>query len=125
MDVSNCAQNRTRNSISSANIPPETSTLENWEYIPADTVVRYFMNSVLVASVSTVAVLITSALAGTVFAKYSFPFKVLFMIILNNMVPFSAMIPFYSGVKSWFVDSYTGILLPLVIWDLEFSCASA
>ena len=99
---------------------PKTSTLENFRSISQRIpVVRYFMNSVLVASVSTIAVLITSALAGTVFAKYSFPFKeVLFMIILGTtMVPFECyMIPFYLMVsKAGLIDSYTGILLPLVI----------
>ena len=80
---------------------------------------RYFLNSVLVAGVSTLCVLITSALAGTVFAKYSFPFKnLLFIIILGTtMIPFECyMIPFYLMVsKAGLIDTYTGIIAPLVI----------
>src|SRR5690554_3324799 len=80
---------------------------------------RYFFNSVLVSTISTVCVLITSALAGTVFAKYDFPYKnVLFMIILGTtMVPFACyMIPFYLMIsKAGLIDTYTGIIAPLVI----------
>jgi len=80
---------------------------------------RYFFNSVLVSTISTVCVLITSALAGTVFAKYDFPYKnVLFMIILGTtMVPFECyMIPFYLMIsKAGLIDTYTGIIAPLVI----------
>jgi len=99
---------------------PRTLTLENFTNIAKRIpVFRYFMNSVLVAVVSTVAVLITSAFAGAVFAKYNFPFKdALFMIILGTtMVPFECyMIPFYLMVsKAGLIDSYTGIMLPLVI----------
>jgi multiple sugar transport system permease protein len=80
---------------------------------------RYFLNSVLVSTVSTIFVLITSAFAGTVFAKYDFPFRnTLFMIILGTtMIPFECyMIPFYLMVsKAGFINSYTGIIAPLVV----------
>jgi len=99
---------------------PRTLTFENFTDIAHRIpVFRYFMNSVLVAVVSTVAVLVTSSFAGAVFAKYDFPFKnALFMIILGTtMVPFECyMIPFYLMVsKAGLIDSYTGIMLPLVI----------
>ena len=80
---------------------------------------RYFINSVLVSVISTVCVLITSAFAGTVFAKYDFPYKnTLFIIILGTtMVPFECyMIPFYLMIsKAGLIDTYTGIIAPLVI----------
>lgn len=80
---------------------------------------RYFKNSVLVAGISTIFVLVTSAFAGTVFAKYSFPFKnVLFIMVLGTtMIPFETyMIPFYIMVsKAGLVDTYTGIISPLII----------
>jgi len=80
---------------------------------------RYLTNSGLVAGISTIFVLVTSAFAGTVFAKYSFPFKnVLFIIILGTtMVPFECyMIPFYLMVsKVGLIDTYTGIMSPLII----------
>ena len=80
---------------------------------------RYFINSILVAGISTIFVLVTSAFAGTVFAKYSFPFKnILFIIILGTtMIPFECyMIPFYIIVsKVGLVDTYTGMISPLII----------
>lgn len=80
---------------------------------------RYFFNSLWVASVGTLFVLVTSAFAGSVFAKYNFPFKnTLFIIILGTtMVPFECyMIPFYLMVsKAGLIDTYTGIIAPLVI----------
>lgn len=99
---------------------PEIPTLENYfkvcNTIP---IFRYFLNSLWVASVGTFFVLITSAFAGTVFAKYDFPFKnILFMIILGTtMVPFECyMIPFYLMIsKAGLIDTYTGIIAPLVI----------
>jgi len=79
----------------------------------------YFKNSVLVAGISTIFVLVTSAFAGTVFSKYSFPFKnVLFIMVLGTtMIPFETyMIPFYIMVsKAGLVDTYTGIVSPLII----------
>jgi multiple sugar transport system permease protein len=101
-------------------ILPLRSTLVNYfnvcHIIP---VFRYLGNSLFVASISTIIVLITSALAGMVFAKYSFPFKnILFIIILGTtMVPFECyMIPFYLMIsKAGLIDTYTGIITPLVI----------
>ena len=99
---------------------PEIPTLENYFKV-CDTIpiFRYFLNSLFVASVGTFFVLITSAFAGTIFAKYDFPFKnILFMIILGTtMVPFECyMIPFYLMIsKAGLIDTYTGIIAPLVI----------
>ena len=80
---------------------------------------RYFINSLLVATVGTIFVLITSAFAGSVFAKYNFPFKnLLFIIILGTtMIPFECyMIPFYLMIsKAGLIDTYVGIIAPLVI----------
>lgn len=82
-------------------------------------IIRYFMNSLLVATVGTFFVLITSAFAGSVFAKYDFPFKnLLFIIILGTtMIPFECyMIPFYLMIsKAGLIDTYVGIIAPLVI----------
>jgi multiple sugar transport system permease protein len=80
---------------------------------------RYLGNSLWVAGISTIFVLITSAFAGTVFAKYDFPFKnTLFIIILGTtMIPFECyMIPFYLMTsKAGLINTYTGIMAPLVI----------
>lgn len=99
---------------------PLGPTFENYVNVCSTIpIFRYFINSLWVASVGTLFVLITSAFAGSVFAKYDFPFKnVLFVIILGTtMIPFECyMIPFYLMIsKAGLIDTYTGIITPLVI----------
>lgn len=99
---------------------PLHPTWENYFNVCATIpIFRYFLNSLWVASVGTLFVLVTSAFAGSVFAKYNFPFKnTLFIIILGTtMVPFECyMIPFYLMIsKAGLIDTYTGIIAPLVI----------
>ena len=80
---------------------------------------RYFLNSLLVTSVGTVCALVTSALAGFVFAKYRFFAKeVFFMFILvTMMVPFQAyMITLYLVmVRLGWMNTYMGIIVPTTI----------
>jgi multiple sugar transport system permease protein len=99
---------------------PQNATINNYiEVMSRIPIWRYFFNSCIVSVVSTIIVLLTSAFAGTVFAKYTFPFKnFLFLIILGTtMIPFeSYMIPYYLIVsKIGLVDTYTGIISPLLI----------
>lgn len=99
---------------------PLGPTFENYVNVCSTIpIFRYFINSLWVASVGTLFVLITSAFAGSVFAKYDFPFKnILFIIILGTtMIPFECyMIPFYLMIsKAGLIDTYTGIIAPLVI----------
>ena len=77
---------------------------------------RFFLNSVLIATISTFSVALTSLVAGAVFAKYAFPGRnILFALILATaIVPFEAyMIPLYLQLVSleW-VNTYQGIILP-------------
>ena len=80
---------------------------------------RFFLNSLLVSTISTGSILLTSSLAGFIFAKYRFPGRsLIFMIILaTSMVPFqSYMIPFYLMVSElgW-ISTYQGLALPLLV----------
>lgn len=77
---------------------------------------RFFANSVFVSVVSTLSVMLTSLIAGTVFGKYRFPGRtILFGLILATaIVPFEAyMIPLYLQLVSigW-INTYQGIILP-------------
>jgi multiple sugar transport system permease protein len=77
---------------------------------------RFFLNSVLIAAVSTASIALTSLVAGTVFAKYRFPGRsVLFGLVLATaIVPFEAyMIPLYLQLVGleW-INTYQGIILP-------------
>ena len=77
---------------------------------------RFFLNSLLIAGVGTVSVIVTSLVAGSVFAKYRFPGRGLLfgLVIATAIVPFEAyMIPLYLQlVQIEWVNTYQGIILP-------------
>lgn len=79
----------------------------------------FFLNSVLMASASTVSILITSTLAGFVFGKYNFPGRnLLFIVILATaMVPFETyMIPLYIQMKNLrLVNTFPALVAPYLI----------
>lgn len=77
---------------------------------------RAMLNSVVIAGGATLSVLVTSTLAGYVFAKYRFRGKdLLFWGIVATMFlpPIVTLVPLYYLVSSLGVaDSYIGVLLP-------------
>ena len=98
-------------------ILPQAPTLDNFrglfEVAPFG---RFFANSLGLSLGSTLSVMLTSLVAGAVFAKYRFPGgTVLFGLILATaIVPFeSYMIPLYLQLVSlkW-INTYQGIILP-------------
>jgi multiple sugar transport system permease protein len=98
-------------------ILPQSPTLENFrglfEVAPFG---RFFANSLGLSIGATLSVMLTSLVAGAVFAKYRFPGRsFLFGIILATaIVPFeSYMIPLYLQLVSikW-INTYQGIILP-------------
>ncbi len=96
---------------------PQSPTLSNYsgvfETAPFG---RFFLNSVGMSLVATVSVVLTSLLAGSVFAKYRFPLRTtLFsLIIATAIVPFeSYMIPLYLQlIAIGWINTYAGIVLP-------------
>lgn len=77
---------------------------------------RYFLNSVFVATASSVLAVLTSALAGYVFAKFQFRGKnVLFVAVLGSMmIPGTVMlIPRYVLINwlGW-TDTYAAVIVP-------------
>jgi multiple sugar transport system permease protein len=99
---------------------PVEPTLQNYrEVFTRWPFARFFLNSLVVASVSTVSILTTSASAGYAFAKIPFPGRDLlfFLFLATIIVPFeSYMIPVYLLVNwlGW-LDSYPGLILPFAI----------
>src|SRR5216684_6987731 len=96
---------------------PQAPTLANYsgvfETAPFG---RFFANSVGMSLVATLSVMVTSLLAGGVFAKYRVPGRTaLFgLIIATAIVPFeSYMIPLYLQLNAigW-INTYQGIVLP-------------
>ncbi len=80
---------------------------------------RGFLNSVIVATIEVTAVLLTSSLAGYVFARKMFWGKdALFLFVLaSTMVPFTMLlIPLYlQFVDIGFTDNYLAIVLPTAV----------
>jgi len=80
---------------------------------------RGFLNSVIVATIEVTAVLLTSALAGYVFARKMFWGKdALFLFVLaSTMVPFTMLlIPLYlQFIDIGFTDNYLAIALPTAV----------
>jgi multiple sugar transport system permease protein len=75
-----------------------------------------FLNSVFLAGVATVSVLVTSIMAGYVFAKYRFRGRdAIFWLVVATMFmpPIVTLVPLYWLVSTMGLsDSYLGVLLP-------------
>ena len=96
---------------------PQTWTLDNYDQIIGRVnFLNAFRNSVIIAVIQTLSVLLTSSAAGFVFAKYRFPGKeILFtMILATMMIPFAVvLIPLYIFMSDiGAMDQLTGIILP-------------
>lgn len=99
---------------------PEAPTLENFRLVFTTAPFgRWLLNSLLLAVVSTSAILVTSAIAGYVLAKFTFPGRAaLFTVILATaIVPFEVyMIPLYLTARDLgVIDSLPGVMLPFLI----------
>ena len=99
---------------------PQQVNLDNYRAVfdQAD-FVRYFLNSLVVAVISVVSVLITSSMAGYAFAKFSFPGRdVLFVVVLATlMVPFQVrVIPLYVLASDLhLLNTYAGMVMPTLV----------
>jgi multiple sugar transport system permease protein len=80
---------------------------------------RFFFNSAFIAITITLAQLLTSSMAGFAFARYRFPGRnVFFVIILSTlMIPFQVrMIPLFIMIaRLGLVNTYWGIILPAIV----------
>jgi len=95
-------------------------TLEN--YIRAfhqAPLLLYLWNSIVFATISTIFILLTSATAGYIFAKFKFPGNgTLFMLILATaIVPFEVyMVPLFTQVNAvGLVNTPVGMFLPYLV----------
>ncbi|MGG3625088.1 carbohydrate ABC transporter permease [Bacillus gobiensis] len=106
--------------IFSFQLIPENPTIQNYIRIFTDTLFgRWFLNSLFIASLTTLSVAFFDTLIGYILAKFSFVGqKVIFFAILSSlMVPTEMLIiPWYimSSQLGW-VDTYWGIMFPGVI----------
>lgn len=77
---------------------------------------RYFFNSLLVATITTVGQVIFAALAGYAFARLKFPFRnLIFLIVLITMLvpPQVNIIPLFFLMRELhLIDTYQALILP-------------
>ena len=99
---------------------PRTVTIMNYVtvFVTAP-FARFFLNSVLMATISTFSILLTSSLAGYIFGKFTFPGRdFLFILLLATaMVPFETyMVPLYlSMIKVHWVNTFPGLVAPYLV----------
>lgn len=99
---------------------PEKIFLDNYRNLLTDRLfLRYFVNSIIVATVGTVVSTFDSMIAAFVFAKFRFPAKnfLFFLILATLMIPFQCyMLPLYLvAVRLKWIDTYTGLIFPIII----------
>ncbi len=99
---------------------PEQWTLENYQELFASApMFTYLWNSIVFAVVSTVFVLLTSTVAGYIFAKFQFPGNnALFILVLATaLVPFEVyMVPLFSQMNMLhLVNQPLGLFLPFLV----------
>jgi len=96
---------------------PNPSTLENYvDVLTRIPFPRYFLNSVFVAVVTTLAHVFFDTLAAYAFAKLSFPGrdKLFFIMLLGLMIPFQVnLIPLYRimAMLNW-TNTYLALIVP-------------
>jgi multiple sugar transport system permease protein len=103
--------------IYSQNFLPKEPILDNYrEIFNSSLFLRWLLNSVIIAVITTVSVLFFDSLVGFTLAKYQFPGKkIIFGLIISTlMIPTEMLvIPWYilSSKFGW-QDSYWGIMFP-------------
>ena len=102
------------------NFFPQAATFENYREVVLKTLFpRWYLNSFICATLSTLSVIFFDSLVGYTLAKYDFPGKnVIFVLILSTlMVPTEMLIiPWYiMAVNFHWADTYWGIIFPGVI----------
>ena len=99
---------------------PDTWTIANFQKVFARApMVTYLWNSLVFSTISTVFILLTSATAGYIFAKFKFPGNnFLFMLVLATaIVPFEIyMVPLFLQMNSLkLVNTPIGLFLPFLV----------
>jgi len=96
--------------------------VEVWESAP---LARMFINSFIVAGVSTLSMLFFSALAGYSFSQLSFKAKnyLFYLILTSFMVPPNvAIVPLFNLTRRFhFLNTYQGLIGPYIGYNLAFS----
>ena len=106
--------------IYTLSLVPSSPTLDNYREVLNETsYVRWFLNSLLIAGITTASVAFFDSLAGYTLAKFRFPGAfVIFVLILSTlMVPTEMLvIPWFMlSIEMGWTDTYWGVMFPGVI----------
>jgi len=100
---------------------PENLTWSNWQALndlTAGSFTLFFRNSIFVSTTITILTLLTSSMAGYVFAKLPFPGRDrLFWVVLSlMMIPFTvSIIPSFAlMVRFGWINSYLALIVPII-----------
>lgn len=97
-------------------IPSELSFLSWRRIFEHPMLVRWFLNTTIVAGTATAATVLVSALAGYVFAKMTFPGRRLFfwLVLLTMMLPSQAsLVPSYAlMLRLDWIDTFWPLIIP-------------
>ena len=99
---------------------PNVWVLEHYAKLPQKApFLRFFLNGVLISSVSTIFIIFGCSAAGYIFAKYKFRSLqfFFFLIITTILIPIQTyMVPLYLLLKwlGW-INTYQGMIFPLII----------
>lgn len=101
----------------STNISLQNVTLQNYKNIfTALPIAKYFLNSFVVAFLTTIGQVIISAMAGYAFARLNFKYKepLFFLILITMMVPPQVnIIPLFFLMREFhLIDTYPALILP-------------
>lgn len=99
------------------NLIPDEPTLDNYAYVLEDgRFYGWFLNSVIIATLTTICNLLFDSLVGYTLCKFKFPGRqIIFIAILSTlMIPTEMLvIPWYLMSQSFgWLDSYWGIMFP-------------
>ncbi len=103
--------------VYNVNLIPEDPTTENYTYVLEDgRFYWWFVNSVIIATITTICNLLFDSLVGYTLCKFRFPGRtIVFIAILSTlMIPTEMLvIPWYLMSQSFgWLDSYWGIMFP-------------
>jgi len=118
--VSTAFKNPTELNIWPPTLFPKQMNLDNFIGVfKAAPFGRYFLNSALLATISTLGILFSSALGGYIFAKFHYKWLNFFfsLVLATAIVPFEIyMIPLYLQMNSLgLVNKFLGMVMPNLI----------
>lgn len=99
------------------NFIPSPLTTDNYKYVlKSSDIIRYFFNSMFVASATTIGQITTAAAAGYAFSRFRFPHKeTLFILIIISMMipPQINIVPLFFIMKQFhLIDTYFALIIP-------------